>query len=138
MAPGTAVTYLAFHNAQELQIVQAQMQRSEQRLPGARIEITNLPQAAMFEKLATMMAAGTPPDLIRSGGTQWAQYANQGGMAEMDARIKRDKFDLADFVEPAVKQWSWKGKQLALGSNSRRSLIYYNTQPSRSRHSGAG
>ena len=60
VAPGTSVTYLAFHNPQELQIVQGHMQRSEQRHPGAAVEITNLPQAAMFEKLATTMA-GAPP-----------------------------------------------------------------------------
>ena len=122
------MTYLAFHNPQELQIVQGHMQRWEQRHPGAAVEITNLPQAAMFEKLATMMAAGTPPDVIRSGGTQWAQYANQGGFAEIDSRIKRDRYDLSDFVEAAVKPWSWKGKQLALGSNNAISLIFYNTQ----------
>ena len=91
VAPGTSVTYLAFHNPQELQIVQGHMQRWEQRHPGAAVEITNLPQAAMFEKLATMMAAGTPPDVIRSGGTQWAQYANLGG-------IRRDR--LADQARP--------------------------------------
>jgi ABC-type glycerol-3-phosphate transport system substrate-binding protein len=74
-----------------------------------------------------MLAAGTPPDLFRTGGTGWAQYANQGAIAEIGSRVKRDKFDLTDLIESAVQQYFWKGKHLGLGSNVGYSLFYYNT-----------
>jgi multiple sugar transport system substrate-binding protein len=74
-----------------------------------------------------MLASGTPPDMFRTGGTNWAQLANQGAMAEIGSRVKRDKYDLADFIEAAVQQYFWKGKHLGLGSNVGYSLVYYNT-----------
>ena len=102
------------------------MKGFEQKFPGAKVEVTNL-TAGYDEKLQSMLAAGTPPDMFRTGGTSWAQYANQGAMAEIGVRVKRDKFDLTDLIEAAVQQYLWKGKHLGLGSNVGYSLIYYNT-----------
>ena len=74
-----------------------------------------------------MRAGGTPPDLFRTGGAGWAQYANQGAIAEIGSRVKRDRYDLADFIEAAVQQYFWKGEHVGLGSNVGYSLFYYNT-----------
>jgi multiple sugar transport system substrate-binding protein len=124
--PGTSIMYLGNHNAAEAQVVSPQMLAFEQKFPGAKVEITNL-SAGYDEKLKSMLAAGTPPDLFRTGGTNWAQLANQGAMAEIGSRIKRDKYDLSDLIEAAVQQYFWKGKHLGLGSNVGYSLVYYNT-----------
>ena len=102
------------------------MKGFEQKFPGAKVEVTNL-TAGYDEKLQSMLAAGTPPDMFRTGGTGWAQYANQGAMAEIGSRVKRDKYDLTDLIEAAVEQYHWKGKHLGLGSNVGYSLFYYNT-----------
>jgi multiple sugar transport system substrate-binding protein len=123
---GTVVTYLGNHNQAEAQVVQPQMMSFEQKVPGAKVEVTNLTNA-YEEKLKAMLAAGTPPDMFRTGGTNWAQYANQGAMAEIGSRVKRDKYDLSDFIEAAVQQYFWKGRHLGLGSNVGYTLIYYNT-----------
>src|SRR5687768_6415937 len=80
IGPGTTITYLGNHNAAEAQVVQPQMMSFEQRSPGAKVEVTNL-TAAYEEKLQTMLASGTPPDMFRTGGSNWAQLANQGAMA---------------------------------------------------------
>jgi multiple sugar transport system substrate-binding protein len=124
--PGTTVAYLGNHNQAEAQVVEPQMKGFEQKFPGARVEVTNL-TAGYDEKLQSMLAAGTPPDMFRTGGTGWAQYANQGAMAEIGSRVKRDKYDLTDLIEAAVEQYHWKGKHLGLGSNVGYSLFYYNT-----------
>lgn len=126
LAAGAVVSYLGNHNAAESQVVQPQMLAFEQKVPGARVEITNL-TSGYEEKLQTMLAAGTPPDMFRTGGTTWAQLANQGAMAEIGGRIKRDKYDLSDLIEAAVQQYFWKGKHLGLGSNVGYTLLYYNT-----------
>src|SRR5262245_44197352 len=124
--PGTTIAYLGNHNQAEGQVVQAQMMGFEQKFPGAKVEVTNL-TSGYDEKLQSMLAAGTPPDMFRTGGTGWAQYANQGAMAEIGSRVKRDKYDLSDLIEAAVEQYFWKGKHLGLGSNVGYSLFYYNT-----------
>ncbi len=120
------MAYLGNHNQAESQVVEPQMKGFEQKFPGAKVEVTNL-TAGYDEKLQSMLAAGTPPDMFRTGGTGWAQYANQGAMAEIGSRVKRDKYDLTDLIEAAVEQYHWKGKHLGLGSNVGYSLFYYNT-----------
>ncbi len=125
--PGTSIMYLGSHNAAEAQVVTPVVESFNGKIPGLKIEVTNL-TTGYDEKLKAMLVAGTPPDLFRTGGTGWAQYANQGAMAEIGSRAKRDKYDLSDLIEAAVQQYFWKGKHLGLGSNVGYSLIYYNTQ----------
>jgi multiple sugar transport system substrate-binding protein len=124
--PGTVIMYMGSHNQAEAQVVQPQMMAFEQKFPGAKVEFNAL-TTGFDDKLKAMLAAGTPPDMFRTGGTTWAQYANQGAMAEIGSRIKRDKFDLSDLIEAAVQQYFWKGKHIGLGSNVGYSLMYYNT-----------
>lgn len=126
VGPGTTITYLGNHNQAEAQLIEPQLLAFQGMFPGAKAELTNL-TSGYDQKLQTMLASGTPPDMFRTGGTGWAQLANQGAMAEIGPRIKRDKFDLSDFIEAAVQQYFWKGKHLGLGSNVGYSLIYYNT-----------
>lgn len=127
IAPGTTILYLGSHNQAEGQVVVPVVEAFNGKVPNLKVEVTNL-TTGYDEKLRAMLAAGTPPDLFRTGGTTWAQYANQGAMAEIGSRIKRDKFDLSDLIEAAVQQYFWKGKHLGLGSNVGYSLLYYNTQ----------
>ncbi|HXI17385.1 MAG TPA: extracellular solute-binding protein [Chloroflexota bacterium] len=123
---GTSILYLGSHNQAEGQVVQAPMMQFEQKFPGVKMEVSNL-ATGYDEKLKSMLAAGTPPDMFRTGGTGWAELANQGAMADIGTRIKRDKYDLSDLIEAAVQQYFWKGKHIGLGSNVGYSLLYYNT-----------
>ena len=123
---GTVLTYLSNHNQSEGEVIKASMDRFAERFPGARADFL-VSDANAMDKLQAMLAAGTPPDMFRTGGTAWAQLANQGAMAEIGSRVKRDKYDLADFIDAAVKQYFWKGKHVGLGSNVGYSLLYYNT-----------
>ncbi|HEV2125295.1 MAG TPA: sugar ABC transporter substrate-binding protein [Chloroflexota bacterium] len=123
---GTVLTYLSNHNQSEGELIKASMDRFGERFPGAKVDFQIVSNNAT-EKLQAMLSAGTPPDMFRTGGTAWAQFANQGAMAEIGSHVKRDKYDLKDFIEAAVKQYFWKGKHIGLGSNVGYSLIYYNT-----------
>src|SRR5687768_9936851 len=64
---GTVIAYLGNHNQQEAQVVTPPMQAFEQKFPGAKVEVTNL-TTGYDEKLQAMLAAGTPPDMFRTGG----------------------------------------------------------------------
>jgi multiple sugar transport system substrate-binding protein len=124
--PGTVVSYLSNHNQSEGELIKASMDRFGEEFPGARVDF-QIAGANAQEKLQAMVSAGTPPDMFRTGGTAWAQLANQGAMAEIGSRVKTDKYDLTDFIEAAVQQYFWKGKHIGLGSNVGYSLVYYNT-----------
>jgi multiple sugar transport system substrate-binding protein len=102
------------------------MDRFGEAFPGATVDFL-VSDANAMDKLQAMLSADTPPDMFRTGGTAWAQLANQGAMAEIGSRVKRDKYDLSDFIDAAVTQYFWKGKHIGLGSNVGYSLLYYNT-----------
>ncbi|HET7767786.1 MAG TPA: extracellular solute-binding protein [Chloroflexota bacterium] len=125
--PGTTILYLGNHNAAEGAVVTPVMEGFNGKVPNLKVEVTNL-TAEYDAKLKAMLASGTPPDMFRTGGTNWAQLANQGAMADIGPHVKRDKYDLSDLIEAAVQQYFWKGKHLGLGSNVGYSLYYYNTQ----------
>ena len=114
--PGTSILYLGNHNAAEGSVVTPVMEAFNGKVPNLKVEVTNL-TTEYDAKLKAMLASGTPPDMFRTGGTNWAQLANQGAMADIGPYVKRDKYDLSDLIEAAVQQYFWKGKHLGLGSN---------------------
>src|SRR5688572_5260344 len=102
---GTTRLDLGNHHAQEAEVVLQVTEAVNGRIPNLRVHATNHSGSPYDAKLPSMLAAGTPPDMLRTGGTGWAQYANHGAMAEIGSRAKRDKFDLSDLIEAAVQQY---------------------------------
>jgi ABC-type glycerol-3-phosphate transport system substrate-binding protein len=66
------------------------------------------------EKLQSLFAAGTPPDLFRQETAGMAFFASKSQVAALDPFLKRDKYDLADFFPTAWELWKWKGKYYGL------------------------
>ena len=66
------------------------------------------------EKLQSLFAAGTPPDMFRQETAGLAFFASKSQMAPLDPFIKRDKYDLTDFFPAAWELWKWKGKYYGL------------------------
>src|SRR5687767_6922803 len=85
--PGTSIMYLGNHNAAEGAVVTPVMEAFNGKVPNLKVEVTNL-TTEYDAKLKAMLASGTPPDMFRTGGTNWAQMANQGAMADIGPYVK--------------------------------------------------
>ncbi|MGH2351009.1 MAG: extracellular solute-binding protein, partial [Chloroflexota bacterium] len=85
-----------------------QVKLFKQQFPDLNVEF--LPGSTGTQKLQTLFAAGTPPDMFRQETSGMAFFASRGQTAPLDSLMKRDKYDLADFFPAAWDLWRWKGK----------------------------
>lgn len=69
---------------------------------------------AFTSKVLTMIAAGTPPDIVWTGGHVLTQFAYQGLLLPLDSYLDKWNVNAADFVPPAWQQTVWDGHVYAL------------------------
>jgi multiple sugar transport system substrate-binding protein len=79
-----------------------------------------------FAKVQTMIAAGTPPDLYSPSAAESAAMSANNQTLRLDALIQRDKYELTDYFDRAVKLWQWQGKQVGLPRGYANQVLYYN------------
>jgi multiple sugar transport system substrate-binding protein len=79
------------------------------------------------EKFTTMLAGGTPPALVSMDSTQGVRFSDQGEMVALDDFIKRDKYDLTDYIPVSLDQYRWKGKLYALLRDFSHQALWVNT-----------
>jgi multiple sugar transport system substrate-binding protein len=87
-----------------------------------------------FEKIATMVAGGTPPDFARVAVEGVHLMAHRGMALPLDALIKRDARDkviaayLQDVDPVGHKSMAFGPKQVALAHNLNIPVLHYNTK----------
>ncbi|HET7768539.1 MAG TPA: sugar ABC transporter substrate-binding protein [Chloroflexota bacterium] len=81
----------------------------------------------VVEKFTTMLAGGTPPALVSMDSTQGVRFSDQGEMVALDDFIKRDKYDIADYIPVSLDQYRWKGKLFALLRDFSHQALWVNT-----------
>ena len=101
---GAGQTRMALH--------QQQAQLFMSRFPGIQVEV--LPDGESLDKVQAGIAAGAPMDLVSVNEMRYAGFANSGALVALDALIKRDRYDLKDFLPRGLATWQWRGKQWGL------------------------
>lgn len=87
---------------QEGEKVAQMLPRFEQRHPGIRVELQQLPWTAAHEKLLTAFAGDALPDVVPMGNTWIAEFAQLDALEPLDARIAATPgFAPADFYPGA-------------------------------------
>lgn len=97
---------------QEL-VQQAQSRWQEAHPRGPRAEFLVQP-GGVGEKLTPLLAAGTPPAMASMDASQGVEFVDRGEMAALDDFVRRDKYDLADYIPVSLEQYRWKEKLYAL------------------------
>jgi multiple sugar transport system substrate-binding protein len=88
--------------------------RFTEQYPQIKVEPVS-PGANFNDKVAALLAGGTPPALTGPWGTGGYRFwAAKGVVAELDALIARDKYDLSDFYPKFVEATKMAGKRYAL------------------------
>ncbi|HEV2124201.1 MAG TPA: sugar ABC transporter substrate-binding protein [Chloroflexota bacterium] len=105
---GATVTWAVDSGPTRTPLRQDQTKLFKDKFPDINVEFVE--GATGTEKLQTLFAAGTPPDLFRQETAGMAHFASRGQAASLDAFLKRDKYDLSDFFPAAWELWKWKGK----------------------------
>jgi multiple sugar transport system substrate-binding protein len=81
-----------------------------------------------FEKLQTLLVAGTPPDSFALSQADLVQLTTQGSVADLDAYVKQDAktVNAADFFKVHLEAWKVGGKQMALPRDGGGVVVFYN------------
>jgi multiple sugar transport system substrate-binding protein len=77
-------------------------------------------------KVQTMIAAGTAPDITSVAAGDLASMSARDQLLVLDPLIQRDRYDLRDYFDRALKQWQWERKQTGLPRGFANQVLYYN------------
>ena len=99
---------------------------AEERHPGLKIDEIGI-SGSPPEKVTTMFAGGTPPDVIRmSGAREYTFFAAKGFTVPIDDFLKRGDYPVKDAVPFAIEGGKWRGKQVAMVFHLGANAVYFN------------
>ena len=88
----------------------------EGKHPNVKVKVEGLSNNANqnLEKVQTLIAAGTPPDLSLIRPPHMGYFSNRGAFAAVDDRLQKDRRPRSDFFPVALERLSWQGKTWGL------------------------
>jgi putative chitobiose transport system substrate-binding protein len=102
---------------------EAMIKQYEAENPGVKIEWVDFPWDVIQARLASAMAAGTPPALVNLN-VQWAEeYARDGKIVPVDSIINRDVFG-----KGAIDDLTFDGKVYGFPHYTNVNIIAYNSK----------
>lgn len=112
----------------ELEANQALVREFEQQHPGIKVQIQNVPGSReAMQKLQTMVAAGTPPDVMALHGAYYLPFASKGALAELEPFVQKDPdFNLEDIYPRLLDICRWEGKLYSLPRYTSVLALVYN------------
>ncbi|MFA5860036.1 MAG: extracellular solute-binding protein, partial [Elusimicrobiota bacterium] len=97
------------------------------KYPKITVQIINDATARSMDKLQTMFAAGTPPDVMSIHGAYYPAFAAKGALYELDKFIAADPgFQLKDFYPGLIKSCTYNGKLYSLPRYTSVYVLFYN------------
>ena len=95
--------------------------------PRLKVEVEHTAKAQYVDKLVTQVAGGAPPDTIGVSVTGDFNVVQAKGMVrEVNSLLKRDKYDLGDYIDVNLRQHQWGGKQIGLPYGWTTIVWFYN------------
>jgi len=106
---GATITWAVDDGPTRTPLRQEQVRLFTERFPALKVEY--LLGATATDKVQTLVAAGTPPDLFRQETHGMALFASRGQVVPLDPLLKRDRYDLSDFFPAVWDLWTWRGQR---------------------------
>ncbi len=82
--------------------------------------------AEYYDKLQAMVASDTAPDLFLFAPSYFMEFTHAGRLRALTPLIKRDRYDLTDFPEASLVQYTWQGAQLGFPQDFPTRCLFYN------------
>lgn len=120
LAGRTELTMLHWGNRDEDQIIQTMVDRFERAHPHIRVRRINA-SADYWTKVQTMIAAGTPADLMFFTTQQIPSFASKGVLLDFEDFLEDDlqqgglPFDLDDFYPETINSYRFDGRTTGKG-----------------------
>jgi multiple sugar transport system substrate-binding protein len=124
---GGTATFMATGDAERFQIRDNLMPQLLETT-GVKGEWIHFNGNGYYDKLLSMMAGDTAPDLFLFAPSYFAEFVSVNRLRNVSVLIKRDKYDLSDFPERSIAQYTWQGNQHGFPQDFPTRSMFYNPQ----------
>ncbi len=95
--------------------------------PNIHVNIISVPNANYDQKLITMNAGGTPPDIFSQwGSNSWIDWAYRGLVADLAPYVASSHFSLDGINQSLLQQYKVNGKLYGIPFSTGGSYVFYN------------
>jgi multiple sugar transport system substrate-binding protein len=129
VAPGkTLVQWSIWGGSQHLALYQQIIDLFEIEYPEIEVQLVTVASFTDYlTKLQTLLAAGTPPDVISLGNEWFPAFMSKGAFADLTPFIQDDaELNLDDYIPRTLEVLTHNGKLYALPTSFSVDALYYN------------
>lgn len=94
------------------------------KYPNIQIQKFHEPWGSYFDKIQTMFAGNTAPDVLFL--TNVPNYAGRGVLEALDSRIKAADYDVKDFVQAELQLFQYQKQLYGFPRDNDTKVLYYN------------
>lgn len=119
--------YMMWGRPDELDTVSEYIRQFEKKFPNIKVKILHVPQA-YDDKLKTLFAAKTPPDVMYVGLERFPSFVNRGVFLNLQPYVNRDnkEFKKEDFFPNLMEIFKYKGELYGIPKDFTPFVLYYN------------
>lgn len=128
-APQVTLRFAVWDGDESLKVIRKILQDFEKENPDIHVKLENIPDYTNYhQKMLTMYAANTAPDVAMMDMGHFQALANRGALVALNDLIaKTPGFDIKSYYEPIVQAHTLNGKLYVLPRDiAPEGLIYYN------------
>jgi len=120
------LTLFTWTKPEELKVNQKLVGEFMQANPKIKVEIVNEPSRGAMDKLQSMIAGRSAPDVMSIHGAYFIPLADKGALLDLDEYVKEADFELNDFYPQLVDLCKWKGSLYSLPRYTSVYVLFYN------------
>lgn len=125
----TLITFFTWTPHDEYSVNQELIKKFNKTYPKVKIKHINDSSSRAMDKLQTMFAAGTPPDVMSIHGAYYVPLASKNALFNLDSLIKTDKeFNLSDFYPILVNACRYNDVLYSLPRYTSVYVLFYNKE----------
>ncbi len=123
----TKVVFMYWGTPEEKATVEQYLVSFEKKHPEIEIQRIHVPAINYPPKLQTMIAGGTPPDVMYMGAEDFPRYAHNSAFLDLQPYIDNDKdFHVNDYYPVLLNQFKYNGHFYGVAKDFTTLVLYYN------------
>lgn len=127
-SPGKAkvvLQYMMWGTSEELKTVKEYIQMFEKQHPDIKVKILHVPQN-YWDKLQTMITAGTPPDIMYISVERFPAFVEKGVFLDLQPFLEEDPDFIKQFYPKVVDAFKYQGHYYGIAKDFATLVMYYN------------
>jgi len=129
LAQSQKLTVTTFgYDAKQFEGYQQVIDAFYEKHPDIEVEVINIPGVAAYrEKLFTMIAGGSPPDVMMLSDDGFREFVSRGILMDLTPFIEQDaSFDRSQYFEATFQAFEYDGHLYGIPRRANNMVMYYN------------